>query len=389
MERPFRANRIRRSTIRFEDAAFHRQCRHPSDQGDGTAMTMSWKPGGRIIRAAVLLFFAASLSTSNFALPLLASAAPRPDRFAPSLSGLSVMTYNVEGLPWPARWDRDVSVATIARNLAALRSIGRQPHVVSLQEAFTDQAKRIGVQAGYRYAAIGPSREDAGSPALTARDRSFARDASLLKGERSGRLLDSGLVILSDYPILAVRSLPFPAYACAGFDCLANKGMVMALIRVPGYSEPVAIADVHFNSRHSSGVAPARSDYAFMRQVDAMASFLKVNAPHNLPLIVTGDFNVGKASDRKLYIQRQARRWAQGRPDTFKEMVPGFAGDLNRGKLPNPSDVASLAHEKDLQFAVSGGQMSLHETLAAIPFRREQRRESLSDHIGYITYYAP
>jgi len=299
------------------------------------------------------------------------------------------MTYNVEGLPWPARWNRDASVAIIARNLAALRSVGRQPHVVALQEAFTDQAKRIGVQAGYRYVAIGPSRDDAGSPARAARDRSFARNASLLKGERSGRLLDSGLVIVSDYPILAVRSLPFPAFACAGFDCLANKGMVMALIRVPGYSEPVAIVDVHFNSRHASGVAPARSDYAFMRQVDAMASFLRVNAPLKLPLIVAGDFNVGKASDRQLYIQRQARTWAQGRPDTFKEMVQGFAGELNRSRLPNPVDVASLAHEKDLQFAVSGGLMSLHATAAAIPFGWEQSHETLSDHIGYITYYAP
>jgi endonuclease/exonuclease/phosphatase family metal-dependent hydrolase len=361
----------------------------PSHRATGTMIAMSWKPSGKVVRAAVLLLLAASLTASNFALPLLASAERRPHYFGQARSGLSVMTYNVEGLPWPVRWNREVSVATIARNLAALRSIGRQPHVVALQEAFTDQAKRIGVQAGYRYVAVGPLREDAGSPALTARDRSFERNASILKGERSGRLLDSGLMILSDYPILAVRSLPFPAYACAGFDCLANKGMMMALIRVPGYSEPVAIVDVHFNSRRSSGVAPARSDYAFMRQVDAMARFLRVNAPLNLPLIVAGDFNVGKASDRKLYVQRQARTWGQGRPDTFNEMVQGFAGDLHRSRLPNTADVASLAHEKDLQFAVSGGQMSLHATAAAIPFSWEQAHETLSDHIGYITYYAP
>lgn len=352
-------------------------------------MAMSWKPGGKVVRAAVLLFMAASLNASNFAFPRFASAERRPDFVGLPGSDLSVMTYNVEGLPWPARWNREASVAIIARNLAALRSIGRQPHVVALQEAFTAEAKGIGVQAGYPYVAVGPLREETGSPALTARDRSFARNASILKGERSGRLLDSGLVILSDYPILAVRSLPFPAYACAGFDCLANKGMVMALIRVPGYSEPVAIVDVHFNSRRSSGVAPARSDYAFVRQVDAMASFLRVNAPLNLPLIVAGDFNVGKATARKLYIQRQARTWARGRPDTFKEMVQGFAGDLHRSRLSNPADAASLAHEKDLQFAVSGGQMSLHATAAAIPFSREQRQETLSDHIGYITYYAP
>jgi endonuclease/exonuclease/phosphatase family metal-dependent hydrolase len=350
-------------------------------------MTMSWKPARKVVGAAVLLFFAAFLNASNFGFPRSASDARRPDYSVRAAPDLSVMTYNVEGLPWPARWDRDASVAIIGRNLATLRSIGRQPHVVALQEAFTDQAKRIGVQAGYRYVALGPSREDPGSPAVTARDRSFERDASLLKGERSGKLVDSGLVILSDYPILAVRRLPFPDYACAGFDCLANKGMVMALIRVPGYSEPVAIVDVHFNSRHASGVASARSDYAFMRQVDAMASFLKLNAPLHLPLIVAGDFNVGTATNRERYFQRQARSWARGRPDTFREMVRGFAGGLYRGRLLNPADAASLAHEKDLQFAVSGGQMSLHATAAAIPFGWEQRHESLSDHVGYITYY--
>ncbi len=78
----------------------------------------------------------------------------------------------------------------------------------------------------------GPAAADRSSLPATGADRRFAAAASWFKGERSGKLLGSGLQLLSDYPILAVRRAPFPAYACAGYDCLANKGILMALVAV-------------------------------------------------------------------------------------------------------------------------------------------------------------
>jgi hypothetical protein len=43
---------------------------------------------------------------------------------------LSVMTYNVEGLPWPVRFGRGSKLKAIGRQLAALREKGLQPDVV-------------------------------------------------------------------------------------------------------------------------------------------------------------------------------------------------------------------------------------------------------------------
>ena len=64
---------------------------------------------------------------------------------------------------------------------------------------------------------------------------------SFWRGERSGKVAGSGLQILSDYPIVAIRRQAFPEAACAGYDCLANKGIVMALLHreQTGYGQVV------------------------------------------------------------------------------------------------------------------------------------------------------
>ena len=71
---------------------------------------------------------------------------------------LSVLTYNVEGLPWPARRSRSARLAEIGRQLAAMREAGISPDVVLLQEVFTTKAARIGEIAGYETRVRGPGR---------------------------------------------------------------------------------------------------------------------------------------------------------------------------------------------------------------------------------------
>src|SRR3569833_3219358 len=75
---------------------------------------------------------------------------------------LSVLTYNVHGLPWPIASDRDSALEAIGGRLRLLRARGEQPHIVLLQEAFTDAAKRIAAQSGYPYAALGPPERGIG-----------------------------------------------------------------------------------------------------------------------------------------------------------------------------------------------------------------------------------
>src|SRR5690349_15489961 len=60
------------------------------------------------------------------------------------IGSLTVMSYNVEGLPPPARFGRSASLERIGAGLAALRREGREPNVVLLQESFASEAKRIG-----------------------------------------------------------------------------------------------------------------------------------------------------------------------------------------------------------------------------------------------------
>ncbi|TZG29555.1 endonuclease/exonuclease/phosphatase family protein [Sphingomonas montanisoli] len=301
---------------------------------------------------------------------------------------LSVMTYNVEGLPFPARIGRSRSLAAIGERLRELRSVGRQPHIVLLQEAFSEDAAKIGALGGYRYIADGPSRDLAGALPRTAADIAFANEASQLKGEADGKWTGSGLRILSDYPIVGVRRIAFPAFACGGFDCLANKGAVMALIKVPALSAPVAVVDTHLNSRYAAGVSFDRSLYAYHRQVDALSAFLKANYVSGAPLIVAGDFNIGKDKARAAYVEQAATRWWNGAGQTVlpDAMHACAADDACAAGLSDDARY-SMKRRRDWQFLGHGGGIAFDTRQIATPFGHEADGTMLSDHVGYIAYY--
>ena len=291
--------------------------------------------------------------------------------------GLSVMTYNIEGLPWPVRFGRDAAFLQISARLRALRMAGEQPHIVVLQEAFTDDAKRIGGDAGYR------------APAIAPRDRDFQLGARLLSGERSGKLVDSGLEILSDYPILSVRRMAFPRYACAGFDCLANKGAVLATIAVPGMDMPLAVVDVHLNSRRASRVADDRSLYAYQRQIDALDQFLATSLKAGTPLILAGDFNVGNRPSRLAYFTAHMRKWSADTPGGVKDALRTCFAQTGTCGATLPADAAfSMRRARDWQLSFPGTSTALAVDGLAAPFGHDIDGAMLSDHVGYVAYYA-
>ncbi len=300
---------------------------------------------------------------------------------------LSVMTYNVEGLPWPVRLGREAALEQIGERLAGLRMLGEQPHIVVLQEAFTEQAKRIGTLGGYRYVIDGPDRAMAGAAASSDADRAFQKAGSFLMGERSGKLVDSGLQILSDYPILSVRRMAFPGYACAGFDCLANKGAMLVTIAVPGVAEPIAVVNVHLNSRHASHVDDARSFYAYRRQIDALDRFLAAHVKPGTPMIMAGDFNVGRRASRQAYFAAHLLKWGERAPGIVKDALrtcsasPAICGAM-------PSDAAySMKRARDWQLSVPGARMALAVDGLSVPFGHDFDERMLSDHVGYVAYY--
>lgn len=299
---------------------------------------------------------------------------------------ISLLTYNVEGAPWPFARGRPAAFERIAARLGELRRRGRNPQIAVFQEAFTGEAQAIGAQAGYRYIVEGPSAGESDAVAPTVADRSFSAAASWWHGETHGRMLGSGLMLLSDYPIVRVRRMAYPAFACAGFDCLANKGALLVTVRIPGAPAPVDIVTTHLNSRHSSWVSDERSLEAYAREAGLLSAFInRWHDPAN-PLIVAGDFNAGRAAPRWAALRGAVATWrGEGRfQDALSEVARARRG---RG-AGLPADLhAILRRGTDWQFFTSGTNAALDAVAVRIPFGHEPDGSTLSDHIGYTALF--
>ena len=332
----------------------------------------------------LVCFVATGLSSSN-----------PPDRSldAPALPdganpALSTMTYNIKGLPWPLDFNRDAALARIAERLRAMRDRRQQPHIVLLQEAFTPQAGTIARASGYPYMAFGPDRTLRSSVASVEADRAFLDQARWDRGERMGKQVDSGLIILSDYPITRVQRLAFPDFACAGFDCLANKGVLIAELQVPGEVEPVAIVNMHLNSRKASGVPVQRSLTAYARQVDMAARFIASAVPDTRPLMIGGDMNIGRGADRgRAFFDSFSRHGLS----FVTAPQSGARLALRSAKVPTELGRADLMHatqrRKDWIFARAGQGAAMVVKGAHVPFGSEAEGPPLSDHFGYVIGY--
>ena len=297
---------------------------------------------------------------------------------------LSVMTYNVRGLPWPIAWGRADALAQIGDRLAALRRAGRQPHILLLQEAFTPEARAIAARAGYAHVVAGPDRRMRGPAPGSAQDRAYLARARWDRGEAADKQFGSGLLILSDYPILSAARLAFPAHACAGFDCLANKGALVARLAVPGMAQPVHVVNTHLNARKAAGVPIARSQRAFERQVDLLTRFVRAQVPEDAPLILGGDMNIGRDPARQ---RAFFDRWANA---GMGFVAPQLSG-ARRAQAPLPQEQAALAataeRGKDWLFARDGAGRPMTVAQARVPFGAAPDT-ALSDHVGYMLRYA-
>lgn len=296
---------------------------------------------------------------------------------------LSVMTYNIHGLPWPVAWGRPEQFNRIASTLQKLRAEGHGPHVVVLQEAFTEDAQSIGRAAGYRYVVNGPSSDMASPERETSADARYASAASWYRGEDIGKFVGSGLQLLSDYPIVGIRRMAFPAYACAGYDCMANKGALLVSVKLPGRSEPIDVVTTHLNSRRASGVDDARSIYAYRRQVGYLGAFIRTAHDPNRALIVAGDFNVGKASPRRESLLTDVRRvWAQN-----GDIDDAYGAAVAAG-IPLCADARfSRKRARDWQFYTPGRSTDIELDRIDVPFGHAADGSMLSDHVGYTAVY--
>lgn len=319
-----------------------------------------------------VLAVVSAIGTASIAQPVAApDDATGSARSSAAASDLSILTYNVEGLPWPIAWGRGAPLRRIGDRLAAMRAAGRQPTVVVLQEAFTQDAREIGLRAGYPYQVQGPYlRDDAGE--------SEAAGGRWYRGETQASVIDSGLVVLSDLPVLDVRRAAFPTGACAGYDCLAAKGVVVVTLDLPARGR-VMIATTHLNSRAASGAPYARTHAAYRRQVEFLARFVAEAERSGAPMVLAGDFNRGNRPARIAALDAAFH----GSREALGELLA-----VRDGALAGSAD-AALIHRRarDMQLLIGGTEQDLEPTGAEIPFGTERDGTTLSDHMGFTVHY--
>jgi len=299
---------------------------------------------------------------------------------------ISVLTYNVKGLPWPLRMDLaepnpDVAMARIGGHLAMLRARGLVPDVVLIQEGFSPAAAAIGSAGGYAFTAVGPSRADAARAPATADDAALAVDADWRRGEGGSPILDSGLYAFSNYPIEVIARRAFGQNACAGYDCLAAKGVLAFVVAVPGVPDPVTFVTLHMNANGASGAPEDRALAAYRLQMDRFARVLE-NLDPLAPLIFGGDFNVKTARPRQQYADQ--RLSAAGLTAVHLHCAaPNAACDA---RYP-AADAHHWLEPRDVQGYRSGRRVHIQPIGSAEMFADQDSGGRLSDHIGYLARY--
>lgn len=308
------------------------------------------------------------------------AAAPRP---AVSVSAdgrtasatLSVLTYNIEGLGWPARKGRAEPLRAIGATLARLNAAGRAPDVVLVQEMFSPAAKRAITASGYPAIMAGPGRTS--PPAGTAHDP-LPGKARAKRGEIGLKLLGSGLVVASRYPIVDNAFVAFGKRACAGLDCLANKGVMLARIALPGVPSPVAIYNTHLNSRGASRAPRERTLAAHDRQSAEVADFIESTHDRRAPVVLGGDFNMKHAE----------RRWQHFSSYAPLDVVHAVCNDPDYGcdvRMSWDGD-APWMDTQDLQLFADGTAMTIRPIRVEAMFDGADQPQ-LSDHDGFLVTY--
>lgn len=291
---------------------------------------------------------------------------------------LTVLTYNIEGLGWPARGrgERAAALREIGERLEELRKAGQAPDIVMFQEMFSSAAKKAVDASGYPAIASGPHRTTRARGSTKA---NLPGKSKLLLGEMGIHFYGSGLAIASRYPIMASTGRAYGRRSCAGLDCLANKGVMLARISIPGLPGPVDLYNTHMNSQRASRATVERSLAAHERQALEALQFVAATHDGASPVIVGGDFNMRKSAARWDY-------FTQNYP--FKLVhrecaAPGAQCDVRM----NWRDDSPWMDTQDLQLFWPG------QTIGVRPIRMENMFDGgpsgprLSDHDGLLVTY--
>jgi endonuclease/exonuclease/phosphatase family metal-dependent hydrolase len=315
-----------------------------------------------------------SLQKSSLTLPqaqVLAQAQQAEPAERPAVRELTVLSYNVHGLPWPFAGRRRAQIRDIGRELAALRTEGRAPDVVLIQENFDDPDELVSL-SGYKHWAAGPDKRLRPSGP---RVRGYGAKV-FFSGEGWGKVTSSGLYVLSDFPIMEVE---LDAYRyCAGWDCLANKGVMMVHLDVPGLPGGLDVVNTHMNAdRHAAKVSGPRSLKAHNLQTEELNAFVARARTPGAALLVGGDFNVKNDEARYGY-------QASIRPFTVVSEFCKVEAECRSG--PAMDQPRPWLASQDLQAFAAAGPVTIRPLGASTIFDGATYKR-LSDHDGYLVRY--
>ena len=112
-----------------------------------------------------------------------------------------------------------------------MRQAGTGPDIVLFQEMFSGAAKTAVMRSGYPAITSGPTA--ATTRSTEPKPDKLPGKAKINRGELGMKFAGSGLAIASRFPIIATDLRAYGKRACAGLDCLSNKGIVFARIAIP------------------------------------------------------------------------------------------------------------------------------------------------------------
>lgn len=339
---------------------------------------------GMLFRTSAIAMAALGLSACATPAPFRETtcAATQPPGITVSPDGrtasttLSVLTYNIEGLGWPARSGRAPELTEIGSRLAAMRAAGDAPDVVMFQEMFSGAAKRAVVDTGYPAIVTGPQR--------TTRAKGTTRDplpgkSKVKRGEIGVHFSGSGLAIASRYAVIDTDRHAYGRRSCAGYDCLANKGIVLARIVIPGVPTPIDLYDTHMNSRRASRAPAPRTLAAHDRQALEASEFIDRTHNDAYPVIFGGDFNMRHSEER----------WENFTRYQSLSLVHRVCADPASGcdvRMSWDGD-APWMDTQDLQFFWPGDGVSIRPIRVEAMFDGGPSGPELSDHDGFkVTY---
>lgn len=338
----------------------------------------------RTTRTLILAAVAALLASCGTSPPvrMLACSAAQPANIVQSADGktksttLRVLTYNIEGLGFPARKGRETELRQIGEHLSAMLEAGTGPDIVLFQEMFSGAAKNAVAASGYPAIASGPRRTTRAGEQPAER---LPGKAKVKRGEVGIHFAGSGLAIASRFPIISTEMRAYGARSCAGFDCLANKGIMMARIAVPGLPTPIDVYNTHMNSRGASKAPAERNLEAHNRQALEASYFIDSTHDDNFPVIFGGDFNM----------RHSEPRWENFTRYQSLNLVHRVCADQSSGceVLMSWDGDAPWMDTQDLQFFWEGNPATIRPVRVEALFDGRPESPTLSDHDGFMVTY--